>query len=102
VLAAEGYTGAEPVNIGSGREISIRALADLVAQYTGFRGELVWDKTKPDGQPRRCVDVTRARELFGFTAETPFEEGLRNTVEWYESSLKIIDAEHPWSLAEGL
>jgi GDP-L-fucose synthase len=84
VMAAEHYRGAEPVNIGAGCEISIRALAELVARLTGFRGQFVWDSSKPDGQPRRSVDVSRARELFGFTARTSFEDGLRETVEWYE------------------
>jgi GDP-L-fucose synthase len=86
VLAAERYSGADPVNIGAGREISIRALAGLIARFTGYRGDFLWDASKPDGQPRRSVDVTRARELFGFSAATSFEEGLRETVDWYEAS----------------
>jgi GDP-L-fucose synthase len=88
VLAAEHYDGRDPVNLGAGREISIRELAELVARETGFRGELVWDTTKPDGQPRRCLDTTKAEQLFGFRARTDFLDGLRQTIEWYR-------AEHP-------
>lgn len=84
VLAAERYDEGDPVNLGSGREISIRDLAATIRELTGFDGELVWDETKPDGQPRRCLDVARARERFGFRAATPLEEGLRRTIEWYE------------------
>lgn len=82
--AAESYDKAEPVNIGSGMEISIRDLAELIAKLTGFRGQIRWDPSKPDGQPRRCLDVTKAEREFGFRARTPFEEGLRRTIEWYE------------------
>jgi GDP-L-fucose synthase len=87
VLAAEKYNGSEPVNLGSGMEISIRDLAELIARETGYRGRLVWDASKPDGQPRRALDVTRARELFGFQARVDFVEGLRRTIEWYRSAL---------------
>lgn len=83
VLAAERYDGAEPVNLGSGMEISIRDLATLVAAEVGFEGEIVWDRSKPDGQPRRCLDTSRAEALFGFRAAVPFEQGLRKTVAWY-------------------
>lgn len=83
VLAAERYNGAEPVNLGTGSEISIRDLANLIAQLTGFAGELVWDTSKPDGQPRRCLDTTRAEQQFGFKARVGFEEGLRETIAWY-------------------
>jgi GDP-L-fucose synthase len=83
LLATEKYDNPDPVNLGSGREISIRDLTGLIARLTGFTGRIEWDTTKPNGQPRRCLDVTRARERFGFTAETGFEEGLRNTIEWY-------------------
>jgi GDP-L-fucose synthase len=83
VLASESYDGREPVNLGSGYEISIRELVDLIAKETGFKGEIVWDPAKPDGQPRRVLDVSRARELFGFRARTDFREGLRRTIEWY-------------------
>jgi GDP-L-fucose synthase len=83
VLAADRYDGAEPVNLGAGKEISIRDLAELVAEVTGFEGRITWDDSKPNGQPRRSVDATRARELFGFEARTPLREGLERTVAWY-------------------
>jgi GDP-L-fucose synthase len=83
VLAAEHYDGREPVNLGSGGEISIRDLVTLIARETGFSGTINWDTTKPDGQPRRALDVSRAREFFGFHAQTDFVEGLRRTIEWY-------------------
>lgn len=86
VLAAEKYDGREPVNLGSGMEISIKDLAELIAGETGYRGRLVWDSSKPDGQPRRALDVTRAEELFGFKARVDFVEGLRRTIEWYRST----------------
>lgn len=84
-LAAERYAGSEPVNLGSGREIAIRDLVPLVAELVGYRGRIVWDQTKPDGQPRRCLDVSRAERDFGFRAETDFREGLRRTIEWYRA-----------------
>jgi GDP-L-fucose synthase len=87
VLAAEKYDGREPVNLGSGMEISIRELAELIARETGYAGRLVWDASKPDGQPRRALDVTRAEELFGFKARVDFVEGLRRTIGWYRSTL---------------
>ncbi len=83
LLAAERYDGPEPINLGTGEEISIRDLAGLVAEFTGYEGEIVWDTSKPNGQPRRKLDVTRAEDLFGFRAPTPFREGLRRTVAWY-------------------
>ncbi len=83
VLASERYDGAEPVNLGAGKEISIRDLAELVTDVTGFDGRIVWDTTKPNGQPRRSVSGERARELFGFEARTPLREGLEKTVAWY-------------------
>ena len=82
-LAAEKYDGPEPVNLGAGFEIKINGLVQLIAQLMEFKGEIVWDKTKPDGQPRRMLDVTRAEEYFGFKAKTKFEEGLRKTIDWY-------------------
>jgi len=82
-LAAEHYDGAEPVNLGSGREISIRDLVDLVADVSGFDGEIAWDATMPNGQPRRLLDVSRARERFGFTARVGLEEGLERTIAWW-------------------
>jgi GDP-L-fucose synthase len=87
VLAAEKYDGREPVNLGSGMEISIRELAELIKRETGYKGELVWDTSKPDGQPRRALDVTRAEELFGFRARVDFVGGLRRTISWYRSTL---------------
>jgi GDP-L-fucose synthase len=83
VLATERYDGEEPVNIGAGFEIGIRELAELVAELTGFTGTLTFDHTKPDGQPRRMLDVTRAQAQFGFRATTDFREGLRRTIDWY-------------------
>ena len=74
-----------PVNLGAGREITIKDLTELVAKLCNFTGEIRWDPTKPDGQPRRCLDTTRARERFGFVAKTPFEEGLKKTIAWYEA-----------------
>ncbi len=87
LLAAEKYNGSEPVNLGSGMEISIRDLVYLIARLTGFKGEIVWDDTKPDGQPRRCLDTSRAERLFGFRARTSFEDGLRRTIEWYKQDI---------------
>jgi GDP-L-fucose synthase len=89
VLAAERYDGPEPVNLGVGREITIRALAELIAHLTEFHGELRWDSSKPDGQPRRSLDTSRAAALFGFRAGTPFEDGLRRTIEWYEANRSL-------------
>ena len=88
ILSAEKYNKPDPVNLGSGMEITIRDLAHLIANLTGFEGDLLWDTTKPDGQPRRCLDVSRARDEFGFVAQTPFEEGLKNTIEWYARSVQ--------------
>lgn len=83
ILAAEKYNGEEPVNLGSGREISIKELVHIVCEEVGFDGEIRWDADKPDGQPRRGLDVSRAREQFGFEAQTDFREGLRKTIAWY-------------------
>lgn len=85
VLAAERFDGSEPVNLGSSFEISIRDLAETTARLTGFAGRLVWDTSKPNGQPRRKLDTDRAERLFGFSAQTRFEDGLRRTIEWYLS-----------------
>ena len=85
-LATERYHGSEPVNLGSGMEISVKNLSTQIAELCGYQGKLVWDSTKPDGQPRRCLDTQRARDLFGFKAETPFAEGLRKTIAWYEQN----------------
>jgi len=86
VEATEKYDGAEPVNLGAGWEISIKDLAEAIAQATGFEGEIVWDTTKPNGQPRRMLDVSRAKEYFGWHAKTPFEEGLQRTVAWFRAN----------------
>jgi GDP-L-fucose synthase len=83
--AAQHYDGAEPVNLGTGEEISIRELAELTAELTGYTGEIVWDTTKPNGQPRRRLDVSRADELFGFRASTSFRAGLERTIAWYRA-----------------
>jgi GDP-L-fucose synthase len=85
VLAAERYDGADPVNLGVGREITIRELVELIARLTGFDREIRWDATKPDGQPRRSLDTSRARERFGFDARTSFEDGLRATIDAYRT-----------------
>jgi GDP-L-fucose synthase len=99
-LATDRFNGPEPVNIGAGREVTIKELVLLIARACGFRGELRWDTTKPNGQPRRCLDTSRADELFGFHARTPFDEGLARTVDWYvrsrHSSLPYTDPGGGW------
>ncbi|NTW07331.1 MAG: NAD-dependent epimerase/dehydratase family protein, partial [Syntrophaceae bacterium] len=85
-LAAEFYNKSEPVNIGAGFEISIKELAELIVQITGFKGKIVWDKTKPDGQPRRMLDCGRAAAEFGFKAKTDLASGLARTIEWYKNN----------------
>ena len=85
VLATEHYDGPKPVNIGSGFEVTIKDLADRIAALTGFSGEIRWDPSQPDGQPRRCLDTSRAKELFGFQARTPLDDGLCNTITWYRN-----------------
>jgi GDP-L-fucose synthase len=85
-LAAAHYDHPDPVNLGSGMEITVRELTELICELCGFTGELRWDPTRPDGQPRRCLDVTRAKERFGFTAKTPFRDGLNETIAWYEAN----------------
>lgn len=92
LLAAERYDSPEPVNLGAGFEISIRDLATLIARLTGYEGELIWDPAQPDGQPRRCLDVTRASREFGFEARIKFEEGLRETIEWYREERRQTSA----------
>lgn len=87
-MAALDYDGPEPVNLGAGFEITIKDLAEKIRDLTGFKGELVWDASQPDGQPRRCLDTTRAKEYFGFEAEVGFDEGLQHTIEWYRQTLK--------------
>ncbi len=91
LLAAEKYDSSDPVNLGSGTEIAIRDLAILIARLTGFEGKFVWDTSKPNGQPRRRLDVSRARERFGFVAGTPFEKGLKATLTYYEENRLRID-----------
>jgi GDP-L-fucose synthase len=85
LLAAEEYNGSEPVNLGSGTEISIKNLTQLICRLTAFTGKVVWDANKPDGQPRRCLATSRAKELFGFEAKTTLEDGIRQTIAWYRS-----------------
>lgn len=92
VAAAERYDGPEPINVGAAREITIRELTETIARLTGFEGTLAWDTSKPDGQPRRKLDVSRARELLGFTASTDFEDGLRRTIEWYREHVAAAAA----------
>jgi GDP-L-fucose synthase len=92
VLAAEGYNGAEPVNLGTGDEISIRELAELIAELTGFEGEIEWDPSMPNGQPRRSLDASRARESFGFEASTPLRTGLERTIAWYREHAGAVAA----------
>jgi GDP-L-fucose synthase len=90
VLAGERYDGREPVNIGSGEEISIRDLAALVAELTGFEGEIEWDTSKPNGQPRRTLETSRAREWFGFEARTSLRDGLERTIAWYREHVAAV------------
>lgn len=89
LLAAERYDKSDPVNLGSANEISIKDLVELIARLTGFAGEIVWDTTKPNGQPRRKLDTSRAEREFGFRSTTSFEEGLRRTIDWYCRSLQV-------------
>jgi GDP-L-fucose synthase len=89
VLAAERYDGPEPVNLGTGAEISIRELAETIAELTGFEGEIVWDASMPNGQPRRALDASRAAELFGFRARTPLRDGLERTIAWYREQAAV-------------
>jgi GDP-L-fucose synthase len=85
LLAAQRYDSSDPVNVGAGFEITMGDLAKLIARLTGFTGQLQWDSSRPNGQPRRMLDTTRARERFGFEAQMPFEEGLRRTIDWYRA-----------------
>jgi GDP-L-fucose synthase len=86
LLASRHYDGSEAVNLGTGKEISIRDLAELVAELSGFEGEIVWDTSMPNGQPRRSLDASRAKELFGFEARTTLREGLEQTIAWYRTA----------------
>lgn len=93
LLAAERYDKPDPVNIGTGMEISIRELVDLIATFMNFKGKIVWDSSKPEGQPRRCLDVSKAEKEFGFRATVPFEAGLKRTIAWYRSLSEITSPE---------
>ena len=88
VTAAEKYNGSEPVNLGSGYEISIKDLVEMTAKMTGFTGKIVWQTDKPNGQPRRALDVSRAKDYFGWSAQVPFEEGMRRTIQWFKENRK--------------
>ncbi len=87
LLATEFYNGSEPVNIGAGFEITIKDLVEKIVRLTGFKGRIRWDSSKPDGQPRRCLDTSKAKKLFGFEAKTDFDTGLKQTVEWYKKNI---------------
>lgn len=95
--AAEHYNGPEPVNLGAGMELSIKELVRIIARHTGFEGEIHWDTSKPDGQPRRCLDVSRAEKEFGFKAGTSFDEGLKRTIQWYEANREELQLNN-WKL----
>jgi len=90
LLATEHYNASDPVNLGSGQEISILSLVELIVELTGFEGELVWDTSKPNGQPRRALDTSKAEKLFGFKAQTPFRDGLKKTVDWYRENRERV------------
>ena len=90
LLAADGYDGPEPVNLGTGVETTIRETAELVAELTGFDGEIVWDTSMPNGQPRRSLDTSRARERFGFEARTSLRDGLERTIAWYREHAAAV------------
>jgi GDP-L-fucose synthase len=92
VAAAAGYSGTAPVNLGSGQEVSIADLTALIAELVGFSGEIVWDRTRPDGQPRRWLDTSTAEREFGFRASTTLRDGLEQTVEWYRSTQQTAAA----------
>jgi GDP-L-fucose synthase len=94
LLAAEHYDGQLPVNLGTGEEISIRELARLIAAEVGFTGQIQWDATKPNGQPRRCLDVSRAKQLFGFQARHGLREGLKKTIQWFQANRQAIREVH--------
>jgi GDP-L-fucose synthase len=92
VTAAEKYNGSEPINLGSGFEISIKNLVEMTAKMTGFTGKLIWQTDKPNGQPRRGLDVSRAKEYFGWSAQVSFEEGIRRTIEWFKENKNLIES----------
>jgi GDP-L-fucose synthase len=95
VLAAERYDGVEPVNLGAGFEIRMRDLADMIVRLTGFQGSVRWDTSRPNGQPRRMLDTTRAKEQFGFSPQTSFEQGLTQTITWYQQNKERIRQHEP-------
>ncbi len=86
ILGAEKYNKADPVNLGSGTEVSIKELVRMIVAFSGFKGKVIWDRTKPDGQPRRCLDTSRAKKEFGFTARVKLEKGLKETIRWYQKN----------------
>jgi len=86
LLATEKYNKPDPVNLGAGKEITIRELVNLISELTGYEGKIVWDTSKPDGQPRRCLDTSKAKKEFGFEAKTAFKEGLKKTIDWYKKN----------------
>ena len=88
IRAAEVLDTPEPINLGTGTEITIKNLVTLIAKLSGFKGEIRWNSSKPDGQPRRCLDVERAASLLGWRAQVGFEDGLKRTIEWYRKSFK--------------
>jgi GDP-L-fucose synthase len=88
VLATERYNKPDPVNLGAGQEISIKDLVKIIQKHTGFTGKIHWDTTKPDGQPRRCLVISRAEKEFGFKAQVPFDEGIKRTITWYLNQTK--------------
>jgi len=94
LLATELFNGPEPVNIGAGFEITIKELAEKIASLTGFKGQIRWDDTKPDGQPRRRLDVSKAKEYFGFEATTSFDNGLKRTIDWYIANRNKLDPDN--------
>jgi GDP-L-fucose synthase len=91
LLATEKYNKADPVNIGAGKEITIHELVNLIGELTGFKGNIVWDTSKPDGQPRRCLDTSKAKREFGFEAKTDFKEGLKRTIDWYKVNVLKVE-----------
>ena len=93
MLAAEHYEGTQPVNLGTNQEVTIRETVELIAEMVGYDGELVWDPSKPDGQPRRRVDPSRAEALFGWKAQMPFRQGLRATIDWYLANREEAERE---------
>jgi nucleoside-diphosphate-sugar epimerase len=90
LLAAEHYDAPDPVNLGSGMEISMKELITLIVELTGFEGDIQWDATKPDGQPRRALDSSKAKDRFGFVAQTDFRKGLQRTIDWYVQHRKTV------------